>query len=82
MYPISPCSSRVLFLFLPGKDERQWGEGTFADLRSFCKNLHPKKKKKKEEKMHNIVEFNIGFDYFYHNPEGKGTLRLLVFRQP
>ena len=31
--------------------------------------------------MHNIVEFNIGFDYFYHNPEGKGKLRLLVFRQ-
>ena len=73
MYPISSCSSRGLFIFLPGKGEGQRGEGT---LRSFCKNLPPKKTKQKK-KLHNIVEFNIDFDYFYHNPDGEETLRLL-----
>ena len=31
--------------FLPGNGEGQRDEGTFADLRSFCKNLPPKKTK-------------------------------------
>ena len=47
MYPISSCSSRGLFIFLPGKGEGQRGEGT---LRSFCKNLPPKNKKQKKNK--------------------------------
>ena len=77
MYPISSWSSRGLFLFLPGKGEGQRGVGTFADLRSFCKNLPPKKKQQKKQKqkkkqLHNIVEFNIDFDYTYHIPRGRG----------
>ena len=53
--------------FLSGNGEGQRDEGTFADLRSFCKNLPPKKITKSI-----VVEFNIDFDYPYHNPEGRG----------
>ena len=55
--------------FLSGKGEGQRDEGTFADLRSFCKNLPPKKI---------VAEFNIDFDYPYQNPEREGTLRLFL----
>ena len=59
--------------FISGKGEGQRGEGTFADLRGFWKNLPPKKKKKK--KLHIVAEFNIDSDHTYHNPEGEGALR-------
>ena len=61
-------------MLLHGKGEGQRGEGTFADLRSFCKNLPPKKT---HTKLHIVADFNIDFDYPYHNPEGEDTQTFL-----
>ena len=63
--------------FYPG---RVRGSGARALLPIYgvsVKIYRRKKKKKKKKKLHSIVEFNIDFDCFYHNPEGEGTLRLL-----
>ena len=62
------------YFFLPGKGEWHRDVSTFADLQSFCKNLPPKKKKKKKKKtLHIVAEFNIDFEYPYHNSEGEVT---------